>query len=139
MEDRFNLDRFVRAQQSVYEDARSELRRGRKQSHWMWFVFPQIQGLGSSETSRRYAIASLQEAAAYLAHPLLGPRLRECTTLVLATEGRTAHQIFGSPDDMKFQSCMTLFSAAAPHEAIFGKALVKFFGGVPDAGTLKRL
>jgi len=140
MQDRFDLQRFVSAQQGVYEQARAELREGMKRSHWMWFVFPQVRGLGSSAMSRRYAIASLEEAAAYLEHPVLGPRLRECTALVLQAEGRSIDRIFGSPDDMKFRSCMTLFDRAdrAP-ERIFGAALQKYFGGATDPQTLERL
>ena len=140
MSDRFDLQRFVSAQQGVYEQAREELRAGRKQSHWMWFVFPQIQGLGFSAMSRRYAILSEAEAAAYLEHPVLGPRLRECTRLVLQVEGRTVHQIFGPPDDMKFRSCMTLFDRAdRDPERHFHSALQEFFGGEPDPQTLARL
>ncbi len=140
MPDRFDLQRFVSAQQVVYEQARQELRDGLKQAHWMWFVFPQIQGLGFSAMSRRYAISSVAEAAAYLEHPVLGPRLRECTRLVLQTEGRSIHQIFGSPDDMKFRSCMTLFERADREPArLFHEALRRFFGGEPDPQTLARL
>ena len=140
MSDRFDLQRFVAAQQGVYEQAKRELRDGLKQSHWMWFVFPQIQGLGFSAMSRRYAISSVAEAAAYLEHPVLGPRLRECTRLVLQAEGRSIHQIFGSPDDMKFRSCMTLFDRAdRDPERLFAAALRKFFGGAPDPHTLERL
>jgi uncharacterized protein (DUF1810 family) len=140
MQDRFDLQRFVAAQQGVYEQARAELRDGMKRSHWMWFVFPQIRGLGFSAMSRRYAIASVEEAAAYLEHPVLGPRLRECTALVLQVEGRSIDRIFASPDDMKFHSCMTLFDRAdrAP-ERIFAAALQKFFGATPDPQTLERL
>jgi len=139
MQEPFRLDRFVQAQEPVYEAVCAELRRGLKRSHWMWFIFPQLRGLGHSEMSRRYAIASLEEAAAYLAHPVLGPRLRECTALVLAIEGRSAHQIFGSPDDWKLQSCMTLFAQAAPGEMPFRAALEKLYGGATDNKTLARL
>jgi uncharacterized protein (DUF1810 family) len=137
--DPFDLQRFVNAQRAVYDRVIAELREGRKRSHWMWFVLPQIAGLGSSRMAQRYAIASRAEAAAYLAHPVLGPRLRECTRLVLAVEGRTLHDIFGSPDDMKFRSSMTLFAEAAPGEEVFRSALDKYFSGESDAATLARL
>src|SRR5689334_3608917 len=139
MEDPYNLNRFVKAQDAVYEDVCEELREGCKRSHWMWFVFPQIQGLGYSATSRIFAIASLDEAKAFLQHPILGRRLIQCTELVNQTSGRTVHQIFGSPDDMKFHSSMTLFSHAAPDSAVFKNALQKFFGGREDQMTLERL
>jgi uncharacterized protein (DUF1810 family) len=137
--DPFDLQRFVDAQAPVYDRVITELREGRKRSHWMWFVFPQIAGLGSSPMAQRYAISSRAEAAAYLAHPVLGPRLIECTRLVTATEGRSIHDILGSPDDMKFHSSMTLFAEAAPDNADFRKALDKYFGGDPDPATLARL
>jgi uncharacterized protein (DUF1810 family) len=142
MPDPYKLERFVEAQDSVINRVRAELRAGRKQSHWMWFVFPQLLGLGRSTMAVRFAIGSREEAAAYLAHPLLGPRLRECTELVLAVEGRDVHAIFGSPDDMKFHSSMTLFAAAAPMAPVFRAALEKYFGGKPDpasAAILERL
>jgi uncharacterized protein (DUF1810 family) len=123
----------------VIERVRMELRAGRKRSHWMWFVFPQLLGLGQSAMAVRYAIGSLDEAAAYLAHPVLGPRLRECTQLVLDVERRDAHAIFGSPDDMKFHSSMTLFAAAAPMAAVFRAALDKYFAGKPDANSVELL
>jgi uncharacterized protein (DUF1810 family) len=129
------LDRFLRAQEPVIAQVRRELRAGRKASHWMWFVFPQLRALGRSPTAQHYGIASLAEARAYLAHPVLGPRLAECTGLVMAVEGRSAHQIFGSPDDLKFRSCMTLFAAAGPDQAIFAEAIARYFGGTPDALT----
>src|SRR5258705_13750048 len=113
MHDPYNLSRFVDAQDPVYEQALAELRQGRKTSHWMWFVFPQIQGLGHSYMAQQFAISSLEEAKAYLQHPILGARLRECTKLVNDTNGRTIHQIFGYPDDLKFHSCMTLFAQAS--------------------------
>jgi uncharacterized protein (DUF1810 family) len=139
-DDPFDLGRFVAAQEPVIDRVRAELGRGRKTSHWMWFVFPQIGGLGSSAMSQRYAISSLDEARAYLAHPPLGPRLIECTELVLAVEGRSIHDIFGSPDDMKFHSSMTLFDGAAQEEdSVFRHALEKYFGGVRDPATLERL
>ncbi len=139
MTDRFNLERFVEAQEPVYDKVRRELRAGRKESHWMWFVFPQIAGLGHSPTSVRFAIASLDEAAAYLAHPILGPRLRDCAKLALDAKERTARQIFGPIDEMKFRSSMTLFARAAPGEDIFEQCLGKYFGGAPDPATVARL
>jgi uncharacterized protein (DUF1810 family) len=134
-----DLDRFVRAQQHVYAGVTAELRRGRKTCHWMWFVFPQVAGLGRSEMSRRYAIGSLDEARAYLAHPVLGPRLRQCTEQVLALEGRTAEDIFGSTDAMKLRSSMTLFHRAVPSDPLFSAALERYFGGIADAATDDRL
>jgi uncharacterized protein (DUF1810 family) len=139
MNDRFNLQRFVDAQARVYEEVRRELRAGRKERHWMWFVFPQIAGLGQSPTSIRFAIASLEEARAYLAHPVLGARLRECAKLALDAEGMTARQIFGPIDEMKFRSSMTLFAKAAPDESIFAQCLEKYFAGAPDPATLAKL
>jgi uncharacterized protein (DUF1810 family) len=136
--DPFDLQRFVDAQRSVYADVRAELAEGRKRSHWMWFVFPQLKGLGRSATAQHYGIASKAEAQAYWVHPLLGPRLRECTELVLAVEGRSAHEIFGAPDDLKFRSCMTLF-AHATGEPLFVRALEKYFGGRDDGQTLRLL
>jgi len=137
--DPFNLQRFVEAQDPVFEQVTSELRSGRKTSHWIWFIFPQIQGLGRSPTAIEYAISGLDEARAYLAHAVLGPRLKECTELVLRVENRSAAQIFMSPDDMKFRSCMTLFSQVSPEDDIFKRALQKYFRGVPDQLTLDRL
>jgi len=139
MDDPFELQRFVEAQDPVIDEVRGELRAGRKRSHWMWFVFPQLEGLGSSAMAQRYAIASLAEARAYLAHPLLGPRLRDCSALVLALEGRDIHQIFGAPDDIKFWSSMTLFDVAAASEPVFRDCLNKYFGGRSDRGTLSRI
>jgi uncharacterized protein (DUF1810 family) len=138
-EDPFDLRRFVEAQAPVYEQVRAEMRAGRKQTHWMWFIFPQIRGLGRSAISQHYAIGSREEAVAYLRHPVLGPRLAECTRLVNAVQGSTAHAIFGSPDDMKFHSCMTLFAAVAEPESVFQEALARYFGGRPDNATLERL
>ena len=135
----FDLQRFVQAQDPVMAQVEEELRRGRKQTHWMWFVFPQIAGLGHSPTARHYAIASRAEAAAYLAHPVLGPRLARCTELVTAVAGRTAHQLFGSPDDLKFHSSMTLFALVQPGSAVFQRALDQYFDGQPDQGTVQRL
>jgi len=137
--DRFHLERFVEAQAPVYERVRSELSAGRKRSHWMWFVFPQIRGLGRSAMAERYGIASLAEAEAYLAHSILGPRLLECTRLVNLVEGSSIVQIFGSPDDMKFRSSMTLFSRVGAHKPVFEEALRKYFDGKPDPLTLERL
>jgi uncharacterized protein (DUF1810 family) len=137
--DPFDLDRFVQAQAPVIERVQAELAAGRKASHWMWFVFPQLRSLGRSGTARHYGIASLEEARAYWQHPVLGPRLRHCTALVLAVPGRTAHEIFGSPDDLKFRSCCTLFEAAAPEEPVFAQALQRFYGGERDALTLQAL
>ena len=137
--DPFDLERFVKAQVPVIERVRTELSAGRKQSHWMWFVFPQIAGLGHSAMAARYAISSLAEAGAYLAHPVLGARLKHCTELVLAIDGRSIHAIFGSPDDLKFRSCMTLFAAARPDEASFAAALQKYFAGAADDATLALL
>jgi uncharacterized protein (DUF1810 family) len=137
--DLYDLARFVDAQDPVIDDVKRELRSGRKRSHWMWFVFPQIAGLGGSEMARRYAIDSLAEARAYLSHPLLGPRLRECTELVNAIDGRTANEVFGSPDDLKFRSAMTLFEAAADDPAPFATPLDKYYDGERDAKTLQRL
>ena len=138
-EDPFALERFVSAQAGVMARVLDELRAGRKQSHWMWFVFPQIAGLGRSPTAVHYAIASLDEARAFLTHPVLGARLRECTQLVLDMEAKSAHAIFGSPDDLKFHSSMTLFAHAAPSEEIFLQALEKYFAGRPDNATVDRL
>jgi uncharacterized protein (DUF1810 family) len=139
MDETFDLQRFVTAQAGAYPQALAELRAGRKASHWMWFVFPQIAGLGSSPTAQAYAIGSLDEARAYLAHPLLGPRLRECVAAANAVQGRSAHQIFGSPDDLKFRSSLTLFAAAAPDEPLFAQGLAKYFAGEPDPRTLEKL
>jgi len=139
MSDPFDLDRFTIAQDPVIDQVRRELSQGRKTSHWMWFVFPQLRGLGHSAMSHRYGIASLDEARAYLAHPVLGPRLRECVALVNEHAGKTAQDIFGSPDDLKFRSCLTLFDKAAPGEALFRQALQQFFGGLADAATLREI
>lgn len=138
MSDPFNLQRFVDAQQSVYPQVRAELAAGGKRSHRMWFVFPQLKGLGASRMAQHYGIASKAEAQAYWAHPLLGARLRECTELVLAVDGRSAREIFGPPDDLKFRSCMTL-SAQATGEPLFGRALAKYFGGRLDPRTVALL
>jgi uncharacterized protein (DUF1810 family) len=137
--DRYNLQRFIQAQEPVYKRVVSELREGRKRTHWMWFIFPQIRGLGQSEISQRFSIGSLYEAEAYSAHPILGPRLKECTQLVNAIQGRSIEDIFGYPDHLKFRSSMTLFAQAAPGERVFNEALDKYFAGAPDDFTLSRL
>ena len=139
MSDPFNLSRFLSAQTPVIERVREELRGGRKRSHWMWFVFPQIAGLGHSATAQHFAIASLDEARAYLTHDILGPRLKECAALVVAVEGRNIGEIFAAPDDLKFHSSMTLFARAAPDEPVFRDALQKYFGGEEDRATLERI
>lgn len=130
-----DLDRFVDAQRGVYDGVLQELRRERKTGHWIWFIFPQVAGLGRSELSRHYAIASLEEARAYLAHPVLGARLRECAEAVLAIRGRTAENIFGATDAMKLRSCMTLFHRAAPEEPLFGQLLERYYDGIADDAT----
>jgi len=139
MESPYDLQRFVDAQTPVYARVLAELRGGQKQSHWMWFVFPQIEGLGSSPMARKFAIASRAEANAYLDHPLLGPRLHECTRLVSAIEGRSIDMILGYPDDLKFRSSMTLFASISPDNRDFVDALNKYYGGEMDPATLKRL
>ena len=139
MDTQFNLDRFVEAQAPVYNKVLAELEAGRKTTHWMWFIFPQISGLGHSAMAQKFAIASADEAAAYLAHPLLGERLRECASLVAAHDDKEVADIFDPPDDLKFHSSMTLFSRAAPHEPLFRRALVVFYEGIDDIETLKRL
>lgn len=136
MPDAYNLHRFLTAQAPIYNNVLGELRARRKSSHWIWFIFPQIAGLGHSAMAQQFAIASLNEAKAYLQHPALGPRLRECTQLVLNVEGRTAEEIFGYPDNLKFRSCMTLFLTAATDNTIFKNALHKYFDGQPDQSTL---
>ena len=138
-EDPYHLERFVTAQRDVYPDVLAELRAGRKRSHWMWFIFPQLEGLGRSPTAVRYAIKSRAEAEAYLKHPVLGARLRECTRLVNSHDNVSAYAIFGDPDDLKFRSCMTLFARINPDETIFAEALQAFFKGEPDPATIQRL
>jgi len=135
----YNLERFVIAQDSVFKRVLSELQAGTKMGHWMWFIFPQIKGLGRSPISIEYAISSRDEAQAYLQHPVLGPRLKECTRLVLEVEGRSATDIFSTPDDMKFRSSMTLFAQVSPDDDIFERALHKYFDEIPDQLTLQRL
>jgi uncharacterized protein (DUF1810 family) len=137
--DPHNLQRFVDAQASVFSQVLAELRAGRKRSHWMWFIFPQIAGLGSSDMAQHFAISGRAEAEAYLAHPTLGPRLRECTELVNQDPNRTVSDIFGYPDDLKFRSSITLFASVAPAEPAFAAALLKYFAGKPDPATLARL
>jgi uncharacterized protein (DUF1810 family) len=139
MSDPFNLQRFVAAQDSVIDDVRAELLAGRKRTHWMWFVFPQIAGLGHSQMAQHYAIQSRAEAEAYLAHPVLGARLVELTGIVNGVRDRSVEEIFGYPDDMKFHSSMTLFTRTASDPAIFDEALRRYFGGRPDDATLSRL
>jgi len=134
-----NLNRFVQAQEPDYDQALSEIRAGRKRSHWMWYVFPQFTGLGSSPTSMQYAIKSVQEAAAYLAHPVLGPRLLECAEAALRIEGRSALEIFGSPDDMKLRSSATLFASVSSEGSVFHRVIDKYFGGEKDARTIELL
>lgn len=137
--DPYDLGRFLAAQQDTYVDALAEIRAGQKRTHWMWFVFPQIRGLGSSENARLYAITGPDEARAYLAHPVLGPRLVEITGALLGVEGKSAREIFGSPDDMKLRSSATLFSSVSPPGSVFEQVLAKFFNGVPDPETVRKL
>ena len=137
--DPHDLGRFVEAQRGDYERALAQIRGGRKRSHWMWYIFPQYDGLGSSATSKRYAIKSLAEAEAYLRHPVLGPRLVECAEAVLGVEGRTATEIFGDPDDAKLRSCATLFARVSPPGSVFERLLQRYFPAGPDGGTLRLL
>ena len=139
MPDAFDLDRFVQAQDPVLAQVRRELGEGRKRGHWMWFVFPQLRGLGRSAMAQHHGIGSLAEAQAYLGHPVLGPRLAECTELVNAVEGRSAHDVFGGPHDLEFHPSMTLFAAADPAAPVFREALDKYFGGASDASTAGKL
>jgi uncharacterized protein (DUF1810 family) len=140
MDDPFDLQRFVTAQEGVYERALGELRRGRKTGHWMWFIFPQLRGLGQSQMAWTYGISGIEEARAYLAHPVLGARLRECTEAVLALEGMTAVDVFGYPDDLKFRSSMTLFGqAAGQDDPLFARALEKYSEGERDRRTIDKL
>jgi uncharacterized protein (DUF1810 family) len=134
-----DLQRFVEAQNPVIANVKQELRSGEKRTHWMWYIFPQMEGLGSSRKAQRYAISSRGEAKAYLAHPILGPRLRECTEIVNNVEGRSANDIFGSPDDLKFRSSMTLFDAIAEDPTPFKTALNRYYDGAPDPKTLDLL
>jgi uncharacterized protein (DUF1810 family) len=137
--DPYDLTRFVQAQERDYERAISEIRSGRKRSHWMWYIFPQFEGLGLSSTSRQYAIKSIAEAQAYLRHPVLGPRLQESAQATLGLEGRSASDVFGSPDDMKLRSCATLFAWVSPAGSVFEQLIDKFFGGERDDKTLQLL
>jgi uncharacterized protein (DUF1810 family) len=139
MTDPYDLQCFVEAQAAVYPRVLAELRAGRKQSHWMWFIFPQIEGLGHSAMTQRYAIASRAEAAAYLSHDVLGPRLRECTALVNAVQGKSITDILGRPDDLKFRSSMTLFAHATSDNRAFTEAIRRYFDGVFDPATMARL
>jgi uncharacterized protein (DUF1810 family) len=139
MKDPFNLKRFVDAQAEVFAEALAELRAGQKRSHWIWFIFPQMKGLGSSAPATFYGIGSFDEATAYMRHPVLGPRLVECTQLVNRVEDRTIREILGVPDDMKFRSSMTLFARAAEDDAVFRAAMEKYFDGKPDRLTLELL
>lgn len=137
--DPYNLKRFLGAQATIYEKALAELKAGQKRSHWMWYIFPQYKGLGFSSMSQKYAIKSLDEARAYLNHPILGDRLLECTTTVLGITGRSAHQIFGSPDDLKLRSCATLFAIVSPADSLFVQLLDRFYDGQKDTKTLQLL
>ena len=139
MSDPYHLSRFVEAQQPVYARAFEELQAGHKRSHCMWFVFPQLQGLGRSEMAARYAISDVDEARAYLAHEVLGPRLKRCVMALMQHPDKSARQMLGTPDDLKLHSCLTLFDKADPDEALWQLALLQFFDGVPDAATLGRL
>ncbi len=139
MSDPYDLQRFIEAQQSIYDRALAELKAGQKQSHWMWFIFPQIAGLGRSDMARRYAIGSPDEAKAYVEHSLLGPRLEECAQALLEHADRSAREVLGSPDDMKLHSSMTLFAAVAPERSVFQTVLNAFFAAKPDQATLSRL
>ena len=137
--DPYDLERFVNAQNPVYEQVYAELRNGQKEGHWIWFIFPQLRGLGHSQMATAFGIASRQEAEAYLKHPVLGRRLRECTRLVNLAEGRSISQMFGHPDDLKFKSSMSLFASVSPDDEIFKDALQKYFGGELDRLTLERI
>lgn len=135
----YDLSRFLEAQNNSYDTALREIRAGRKRSHWMWYIFPQIRGLGYSAMAQHYAIRDLGEAREYLQHPLLGPRLIEISEALLALDGSDPRRVMGSPDDLKLRSCMTLFQCAAPDQSVFGKVLDKFYGGRPDGRTLEIL
>jgi uncharacterized protein (DUF1810 family) len=135
--DKYDLDRFVQAQNGVYDQALAEIRSGRKQTHWMWFVFPQLAGLGSSPMARTYAMQNLDEAREYLKHPLLGARLRECAEAVVSVSGKSAHEIFGSPDDLKLRSCATLFARVSPENSVFHRIIRQYYRGEPDEKTIR--
>jgi uncharacterized protein (DUF1810 family) len=137
--DPHDLGRFVTAQSASYDEALEQIRAGRKRTHWMWYVFPQVEGLGRSATSQRYAIKSRAEAEAYLRHPVLGPRLVECVTALLRINGRSAAEIFGFPDDLKLRSCATLFASVSPGPSVFSELLDRYFGGARDEQTLRLL
>jgi uncharacterized protein (DUF1810 family) len=137
--DPFDLNRFVTAQADDYAQALSEISSGRKRTHWMWYIFPQFDGLAFSSTSRHYSIKSIEEARAYLDHPVLGPRLRECAAAAVGIEGRTAAEIFGSPDDLKLKSCATLFACVSPPDSVFHRVLARFYEGQRDEKTLQLL
>jgi uncharacterized protein (DUF1810 family) len=137
--DPFDLSRFVQAQEETYAQALSELERGRKQSHWMWYIFPQLDGLGFSPVTKRFSIKSEDEARAYLKHPTLGPRLLECAEAILSVDGKSAREILGSPDDLKLKSCATLFAHVSPPGSVFEHVLEKFYSGERDAATLRLL
>ena len=139
MNDPYRLARYIDAQERIFDQACAELRAGAKRGHWMWFIFPQIEGLGASETARRFAISCRAEAEAYLRHPVLGPRLRECAELVIGVNGRSAREIFGHPDDLKFHSSITLFASVAEDGAVFEDALQKYFAGRRDRLTMERI
>ena len=139
MTQQFDLQRFVDAQKAVYETVCAELRAGHKRTHWMWYIFPQIAGLGRSDTARRFALSGIDEAQAYLAHPLLGKRLEECCRILAALDDRTASQIFGYPDDLKLHSSLTLFAQAAPGQPLFDACLAQYYKGQRDAATLELL
>ena len=139
MEDPHDLSRFLRAQENDYEQALREIKSGRKRSHWIWYIFPQIDGLAFSSTSRHYAIKSLAEAKAYLDHPILGTRLTECAEAVVRTEGRSATEIFGFPDDLKLRSCATLFACVSPPDSVFDRLLQKYYRNERDSQTLRLL
>jgi uncharacterized protein (DUF1810 family) len=135
----FDLSRFLLAQEEDYDQALAEIKNGRKRTHWMWFIFPQIDGLGFSSTAKYYSIKSIDEARAYLEHPILGPRLRECAEAAVSVEGRSATEIFGSPDDLKLRSCATLFACVSPPGSVFERLLAKFYRGARDEKTLQLL
>jgi uncharacterized protein (DUF1810 family) len=137
--DPYDLSRFLQAQEDDYEQALSEIKSGRKHTHWMWYIFPQLDGLASSSTSKRYAIKSLDEAKAYLDHPILGPRLQACAEAAVGVEGQTAREIFGSPDDLKLKSCATLFACVSPPGSVFDRLLTKYYQGRRDEKTLHLL
>ncbi|MDQ2733297.1 MAG: DUF1810 domain-containing protein [Armatimonadota bacterium] len=137
--DPYDLSRFVRAQETCYQQALAEIKAGSKGTHWMWYIFPQIDGLAFSSTSKRYSIKSIEEARVYLDHPVLGPRLLECTEAVVSVEGRSATEIFGSPDDMKLRSCVTLFACVLPPHSVFHQVLQKYYRNEPDVKTLRLL